>query len=525
MEIFKNDFFTLVVDNGRLYISVFQPGFVLRELNGIIERDPRIAINDFKNVANALRQANGEKIEIGFYKPRVSVTVSADRMQATIKLNVPDEELQSNPDAVRSEILEALEASGVTEGILTDVLINGLRTKTEIAVARGIPPVHGEDAQIRYLQPSEKKPKILSDGRVDLYELNFIDQVKQGDWLGEKIPPTEGIPGRTVTGAILPAKRGGDRQLKYDPKSVVEVQENGKVVLKALFDGALEFKNGKISVIEHYIIDGDVGTKTGNIEYKGYVTVKGTVQDGFSVVAEKDICVLSEMGIGAVDKIVSLSGNIFIKGGIFGKNKAFIQADKNVYVKHANDCTINAGGDINIGLYAIGSNLYSKNIILDKYRGKIIGGETHAEAKVIAAYIGNENERPTPINVQGFDRADIHKQLNELLEEYKGSLSEIEGIKRELEVYESVRNKLSEADLEEYFFYVKKHDEMLDKLYELETRRKSLMALLETRGEGEVSIVQRAFPQTLLRIKNSQKRIDKITAGTFYVRDHQLLFE
>jgi len=54
--------------------------------------------------------------------------------------------------------------------------------------------------------------------------------------------------------------------------------------------------------IHHLEIDGDVDFKKGNINFDGFVTIKGTVADGFSVVAVKDVEILGTIGIGSVKK-------------------------------------------------------------------------------------------------------------------------------------------------------------------------------------------------------------------------------
>jgi len=68
------------------------------------------------------------------------------------------------------------------------------------------------------------------------------------------------------------------------------------------------------------------------------VTIKGTVADGFSVVAVKDVEILGTIGIGSVKEVVSKEGSIYIKGGIAGKNKAVIKAKKDVYTKYISRC-------------------------------------------------------------------------------------------------------------------------------------------------------------------------------------------
>ncbi|MCD8500565.1 MAG: FapA family protein [Bacillaceae bacterium] len=301
----------------------------------------------------------------------------------------------------------------------------------------------GEEAVVKYFEISDRKPVIKEDGRADFYELKFIDQVKKGDWLGEKILPGLGTPGRTVTGEKIPSKKGKDKVIRYDRKTVIATEIGNKIVLTAKVDGAVEFKNGVMMVQDHLTIDGDVNTGTGNIDFDGSITIKGTINNGFSVTATKDISVLGEIGVGKVKKIHSKKGDIFIKGGVSGENEAILEAGKNIFVKYANDCKLIAGDTINIGLYSFGSDLEAKNVLLDSKKGRIIGGKIKAEVKVVSAFIGNQSGRQTMINVAGFDRSAIMEELGHLLREYKKVLGEADQLKREIDVYETVEGSLS----------------------------------------------------------------------------------
>ena len=115
-------------------------------------------------------------------------------------------------------------------------MIFGLIDLTEEDLVPGIPiqaaigrePEKGHDAKITYIEKPEKKPVIREDGLADYYEMNFVTPIKEGDWLGEKIPPTDGKPGKDVFGNSLAAMRGNDAKLQFDRKSVVEVEEAGK---------------------------------------------------------------------------------------------------------------------------------------------------------------------------------------------------------------------------------------------------------------------------------------------------------
>ena len=83
--------------------------------------------------------------------------------------------------------------------------------------------------------------------------------------------------------------------------------------------------------------------ETGNISFEGNITVKGTVLDGYSVFATEDISILSELGVSNIDTIESQLGDVFIKGGIFGKGKSRIIAGRNIFVKHTNESFLEAG--------------------------------------------------------------------------------------------------------------------------------------------------------------------------------------
>ena len=44
----------------------------------------------------------------------------------------------------------------------------------------------------------EHKPIIREDGVADYYDMNFIFEVEENEWLGEKTFPLDGINGKTI---------------------------------------------------------------------------------------------------------------------------------------------------------------------------------------------------------------------------------------------------------------------------------------------------------------------------------------
>ncbi|MFE4141552.1 DUF342 domain-containing protein [Peribacillus sp. YIM B13472] len=441
----KYGHFVLEADRDMVFITVFQKGFSILQLNPILLEFPQIMLENVKDLKGALTEASGERIQVGRRKPITELDIAADKMSASVKLNCSENYLKENYSVIMWNILESLQSEGITEGILMHVLQNELSIKEQTVIAKGMEPVHAKDAVVTYFKRSERKPAVREDGKADYYDMSFLDEVKRGDWLGERIPPSSGEMGRRITGEIALPRKGKDKKLLYDQKTVAAIEEDGKIILRALIDGVVQFREGKIAVGDHLLIDGDIGNKTGNIEFDGSVTIKGTVIDHFSVTATKDISILSELGVSNVKEIKSMEGDVFIKGGIFGRGVSKISAARNIFVKHANECHLSAGENIHIGSYSLGSFLKAKNIFTDEKKGKLIGGVIEAHGKVRAAVLGNRMERKTLINVKGFNRDLLKEELKETLLLYKSKIMKLESIKENLDVYEMSPGQLNDV--------------------------------------------------------------------------------
>lgn len=525
MDIFSNEFFTISLEEDDVMIAVSQPGFEIKEFSKVTELHPRIKLTGYGALSKALQAADKKSVMIGVWREKIECELSKDEMAAYIKLNMTVDEIKDLRERLVSEIMELLNANDIRNGILREVFTMAFESGQKVLVAEGIPAIHGTDSEVKMFTLEEKKPVIKTDGSVNHYELNLIDQVYKGDWLGEKSRPTEGKPGVTVNGKPLKPKDGRDKRLKYDPRTVEEVEEETKTVLYAKVNGAARYRDGKITVDNHLIVGGNVDYSTGNIEFDGFITVEGTVEDGFNVVAERDITINGEMGIGAVGRIESKSGSILVKGGVNGKGVAEIVAGKNIYVKFSNEANLTAGQSINVGLYALDSILKAKKIFVNPQVGKLIGGEVHAEHQVVTGSIGNKYEKRTLVNVKGFERLDIKEELDNVLIRYRELIKEADGVRRQLEIFEAHISKLDERAVATYKMLSLQYEGILNEAQSLNERIEELQEILKTRGEGEVKVLQAVYPKTMLEIKNMQKKVRELTTGSFYVKDRNLHFE
>lgn len=524
MLIEKNDDLMIEEENDSIYLTVCQKGCSFLQIYQMIIHNPQYMV-DVKTINDALTEATGVKVHIGQKKPLIEWNISSDQMSASIKLNCTNEYFQQNHSEIISNIMNRLHEQKIIEGVLFDVIQNELAVSETIVIAKGQEPVQGKDAIVKYYKRSERKPTIRDDGKADFYDMNFLDEVKKGDWLGEMIPPTNSIPGKTITGEFAIVENGKNKKLLFDEKTVAAYKEDGKVILRSLIDGVVEFHGGKISVGNHLIINGDVGVETGNISFEGNITVKGTVLEGYSVFATNDISILSEFGVSNMDTIESELGDVFIKGGIFGKGKSKIIAGRNIFVKHTNESILEAGRNIHIGYYSLGSHLKGQNIMTDERHGKLIGGIIEARGKVRAAIIGNRMERKTIINVLGFNREQLKEELHEILIRYKTKMGELEMIKEKLNAFDTFSNELNPVQHKQYDRIKMEFERITKDIFGFDQKRKSLMEILESKGDGEITIGQIAYPDTNLQIKHMKKKLRKSTKGTFFAQSNNIQFE
>jgi len=228
---------------------------------------------------------------------------------------------------------------GINYGLIREAVSSGRIYGQEFIIASATPPIAGEDAvisEVISIDP-EAKPFVKEDGTVDYRKLDNIKQVKQGEVICTRIPPTPGTPGKSVFGTTLSPTPGEDYAL---PAGTNTQTIDSETKLIASINGFLYRQEHNICVGNIYVVNGDVDFKTGNIEYSGDVVVKGNVNADFSVTADGNISI---EGFVEAANIVSKKGSIFLKGSVFGLNKANIIAEKNVTADNIQDSKIRVG--------------------------------------------------------------------------------------------------------------------------------------------------------------------------------------
>ena len=148
-----------------------------------------------------------------------------------------------------------------------------------------------------------------------------------------------------------------------------------------------------------------------------------------------------------------------------------------------------------------------------------MGGIINAEIRVVSAILGSSSEKRTIICVKGFDRNEYKNTLNNLSQKTNILKAEINIYKQKISIFSNIYDG-GQARKDEYDNLKEKYNELRIALQENEENKKNMMNYLRSKGEGEITILKNAFPNTMLEIKKIQKEIQqKILRVSYYYNE------
>ena len=213
------------------------------------------------------------------------------------------------------EVASKLKQLRIVHGVNDEKIKEALQAneKVSVVIAEGTPPQEGRDGWIELKAGADqsKKPKVRQDGTVDYREIEIISSVQEGDVIAIIHPPEPGLPGRRVTGELIPVRDtfpvniqlGKGVAISADGTSLVATQSGRPQIVK-------KGRTVIASVIPKLVHQGDVDLSTGNIRFKGDIEITGNVQDGMEVEAVGSVVIFQNV------------------------NRAKIQAQQSVFIHH-----------------------------------------------------------------------------------------------------------------------------------------------------------------------------------------------
>lgn len=311
--------------------------------------------------------------------------IEANEMAAWIR--IPGEDAGFfDPDS----LIEWLKRQGITQGIqeknVQEIFTLGLYDR-EVCVAKGKPPVRGRDGKIEYALDIEEfgySPKNPEWRRVSFKDINLYAYLKAGDLLAVKKPPEPGVPGFTVTNRLLSPPSA--REAKFPKLRHTEiVNDDRQLIVKE--DCCITKKKGQILIDPCLKIQSNVAYESGNIDSQVSVMAMKDVLSGFEIRSQSDILIQ-----GVVEGAhLEAKGNIAIKNGVQGKDKAFLEANGDITAKFLSQARVTCLGQITVESEIRNCQIWSDGrVIVTGKSGQIVGGEIEAESDVLADTIGSD---------------------------------------------------------------------------------------------------------------------------------------
>ncbi|MBC7319948.1 DUF342 domain-containing protein [bacterium] len=383
---------------------------------------------------------SGNKLE------KIKIRVTPDKLKAFITILPLEEGEILTKDDIKSALENAKIKFGIKDEVITSIV--ELLSVEDILIAEGIPPENGEDAKIKYfvsLGNKELTPKENPDGTVDFREIGFVENVKKGDVLAEKIPPTEGKPGTNVYGESIPPRRGRDIRLPKGKNT--EISEDGMKLIASI-SGIPIGSEGNISVSPILEIQRDVDFSTGNIDFVGSVLVKGTIRSHFKVKCENNLEVWEDIE----NADVEVGRNLIVRRGIYGEPGRKVIVGGNLIAKIIRNVELEVHGDILVEQGIVDSNVKCGGTIrVSSNRGMISGGNIWALKSVYTAQLGSPYGTRTVVIVgkepwksEELDRLVAEREdIKKKLEDVNTNIKYLAGYGREENLPDIKRTQLS----------------------------------------------------------------------------------
>lgn len=310
---------------------------------------------------------------------------------------------------------------GVTQGIRYDAIdrmVTGEEPVPRVLVAAGTMPKDGQDGHYEYFFRTSvaRTPKTLEDGNVDFRSVEWFELVKKGQKLAYYHSATPGKNGMTVTGKVIPARKGREQSI-LTGKGFHRLPD-GKTYVADL-DGIVTLSDTKMEVTDLLVTD-EVTLATGDINFDGNVFVSGNVGSGVKICAQGDILI----GGFVESAHIEAGGSVMIRQGMNASGEGVVRAKGDINGYFFEAVEIDAGANIH-GDYFMNCTIHAQGMVnVMGKKGMLVGGRTCAEEGIKVNQLGNQAGLKTYIKLGMSER--LRKRELAVTESIHGVQGELE---------------------------------------------------------------------------------------------------
>lgn len=292
---------------------------------------------------------------------------------------------------------EKLKEAGIRFGIESEKVeelaaLPESRWPDDVVVAVGKTGRAAGDVKIVRHYETVKKVEVQG-GAANFFNLGYGVDVHAGQLLAEQDVDIEGEKGMNVYGEdIAPSRPSSTQTLGFNAGVSVE-KKAGFTRFYARIDGVLLNRElDQLQVIPELVLDEAVGPRTGHLNLRAPICVRGDVLAGFSVRSLSSIKIEGGVETGAT---VEAGSRLEIGRGV--SEKAHLRSAGDMDLKFASGARIECGGDLRVESYLHQCDAYAKGNIFqtrpspgDSTRGAVVGGTLNAFGSIELQSAGSE---------------------------------------------------------------------------------------------------------------------------------------
>ena len=418
--------------------------------------------------------------------------------------------LSAVPEAPRSftpeQLVDLFRAHGLVYGEDADAIAatcerlgRGLPVH-DLVIAYGRPPVDAVPAWVEFkVRVSTQTPTYeeSENGTVDYHKAHLFENVVAGDVIGDLLPPQEGVSGCSVCGEAVPFSQS--EQVSPRAGQGVELRDGR---FWAMSEGRVIFEDNVISVSDELLIDGDVDYGIGDIDFVGFVHIKHSVLEGYTVRAKKGI---------VVDHVVENTriesdGDIRI-GGMAGDGKhAVVRCSGNLTARYLHEVQVESAGDVLVGGEIMNCQLLSGGMV---QASLIAGGSTLAASGIEVKRLGSDaGERTYVRSGVGF--------------QHVAALDAVElRLKILREQRDALVDKKKDAPSGEHVRFDGQIEVLSEEVKKLNAERRQILSLDGDGQNAKINVRKALFDGVIIHLGHTEEKMQEYRSGTYSIIEHK----
>lgn len=458
---------------------------------------------------------------------KLELHLSEDKQVASLKVTGAYGGSSLQPD----QIINVIQDAGVTKGINKRALKRALLKSSvlspgeelTIPFAQGRLPVDGKDAQFIPLFTKNRSavPDNDSLSKIDMLDRGKTLTVRKGQPLMRREPPTNGRPGITVLGELIPSKPGKDTPFQMAKGAAPSTSQPNILIAT---QAGLPITKPTSVVVDDVIQLQTIGVESGHIKFHGSVLVSGNIESDMRVEVGGKLIVG-----GFIESAHVEAGNdVIVAKGIIGHNVSegekktcYVRSGGTITAHYAQYSRVLAKQDIKLKIHCLNCEVNTGRdlFVMDNARrkGTLGGGSVEVGGKLVCVSLGVEGNTPTSVAAFA-EYHQLRQRAEELKQEYRDAQEQtMEVIRKEIAFKKRAKSERTAEAEQNLINFKQQVDANLVKAKDaIELHQ---MDFEERLSRNTIEVTARVYPHVTLQLGDERMTVSKEHSASLFAFD------